>query len=750
VQLALAAAVLALVAVAAGGGLWVQHQAAEHRAGQARRDAEQRQAVEFALEKAAGLRQQAHWREAAAVLDQARQVLGAAGPDDLRRRLEVAQAELALVNRLDAIRQRRAMLVQGKFDTRTAEHDYAAAFREAGLGKVGDDEAAVAAQVAASEVAGPLLAALDDWAFVAEEARSVAWLLGVARRADPDPWRDRFHDPAVRQDRRALQALADEALRDDGAKLDELSPQVLGSLGALLGGGADAVPLLRAAQRRYPDDFWLGLKLGNALSIAKQGEEAVGYFRVAVALRPDAAAAHSNLGVTLAEKKDLAGAIAEFRTATHLDPRDANSHYNLGIALYVNKSLDEATAEFRTAIDLAPTHAYAHHNLGNALAAKSDLDGAIAEYKKAIDLNPKFAGAHGGLGTILRARQDLNGAITEFRKAIDIDPKDALAHLNLGNALRDKQDLDGAIAEFRMAVDCDPKLAPGHYSLGIALSDKKDLAGAIVEFRTAIDLDPRDASARYNLGIALYVKKDLDEAIAELRKAIDLNPKLAYAHGALGQALLDRGRFAEAGTATRRCLELLPQRDPFREAISQLVQECERLAALDEKLSAVLRGEAEPADAAERLALGQLCQQYKHRHATAVRFHTDAFATDPKLANDLQSQQRYSAACGAALAAAGQAEDALHLPDKVVVMLRRQALAWLRADLAQYVKMANSGEDAAREAVRQRLTHWQQDADLAPVRDKPALDRLPDDERQAWRQLWENVATLLKKVEEKK
>jgi len=33
---------------------------------------------------------------------------------------------------------------------------------------------------------------------------------------------------------------------------------------------------------------------------------------------------------------------------------------------------------------------------------------------------------------------------------------------------------------------------------------------------------------------------------------------------------------------------------------------------------------------------------------------------------------------------------------------------------------------------------------------KGALDSRPDDERQEWRQLWEDVAALLKKVEEKK
>jgi hypothetical protein len=32
----------------------------------------------------------------------------------------------------------------------------------------------------------------------------------------------------------------------------------------------------------------------------------------------------------------------------------------------------------------------------------------------------------------------------------------------------------------------------------------------------------------------------------------------------------------------------------------------------------------------------------------------------------------------------------------------------------------------------------------------PARDKLPDDERQQWCQLWDDVAALLKKVEAKK
>jgi tetratricopeptide (TPR) repeat protein len=178
----------------------------------------------------------------------------------------------------------------------------------------------------------------------------------VAQRADPNPWGDRFRDPAVWGDRQALQGLADEALRDDGVNLAQLSPQVLVSLGVRLKeGGADPVPLLRAAQCGYPNDFWLNAYLGSALATAKQYEEGVGYCRVAVALRPDAAAAHYNLGVVLYQMKNSTGAIAEYKKAIALDPKAG----------------------------------YAHANLGDALRDKGDVDGAIAEYKKAITFVPQ-------------------------------------------------------------------------------------------------------------------------------------------------------------------------------------------------------------------------------------------------------------------------------------------------------------------------------------------------------------------------
>src|SRR5207244_2989942 len=72
--------------------------------------------------------------------------------------------------------------------------------------------------------------------------------------------------------------------------------------------------------------------------------------------------------------------------------------------------------------------------------------------------------------------------------------------------------------------------------------------------------------------------------------------------------------------------------------------------------------------------------------------------------------------------------------------LRQQALDWLRADLAAYAKLAEKDAKAARQLVRQRLSHWQEDTDLETVRGEKALSKLPGPERQAWQQLWADAA----------
>jgi tetratricopeptide (TPR) repeat protein len=521
--------------------------------------------------------------------------------------------------------------------------------------------------------------------------------------------------------------------------------------------------------------------LGNVL--LEQGDlaGAIARYRKAIELDPEDAQAHNNLGHALSEKGDLAGAIPCFQKALNLAPTNAKTHHNLGLALHRQGDLKGAITCYRQALELNPRLAETHNNLGNALKRHGNLKGAIECYWKAVDLDPKYAPGHTNLGLALgelgdqkgaeehfqkalaldprnapaqwglgigRAGQgDLNGAIGHFRKALEIDPRYAPAHAALGRALAEQGDPKGAMASYTRALELAPKDVQAHDGLGLVLMEQGDLKGAIEHFHKAVELAPKEAPPRYHLGGALRRQGDLNGAIACYQKLLDLDPKNAEAQCNLGQALRKQGHFAKALEALKRGHQLGSQRPGWPYPSARWVEDCQRLLALDTRLPAILKGEDQPADADEQLALAEVCR-CKKRFAAAARFYAAAFAAQPKFAENVRAWVRYNAACAAALASCGEGRDADTLEAKERAGLRGQALDWLRADLVAWSRQLADADARTRKAAQQILQHWQKDPDLASVRGKEALAKLPEAERAAWQQLWAEVETLLKKTHE--
>ena len=98
-----------------------------------------------------------------------------------------------------------------------------------------------------------------------------------------------------------------------------------------------------------------------------------------------------------------------------------------------------------------------------------------------------------------------------------------------------------------------------------------------------------------------------------------------------------------------------------------------------------------------------------------------------------------SAACAAA--GKGSAEPPLDEPAKA--QWRRQALEWLRGDLACGTRLVQTGLAEGKEFVSMRLRSWKADLKLAGVRDEDALYKLPETERRAWRAFWAEVDALI-------
>jgi tetratricopeptide (TPR) repeat protein len=433
------------------------------------------------------------------------------------------------------------------------------------------------------------------------------------------------------------------------------------------------------------------------------------------------------------------------RQAQERHPDDFWANHNLAEYLHQSRPprLEEAIRYSTAAVALRPQSPGARLTLGVVLHEKGDQDGAITQFREAINLNPDSATAHNDLGSTLVAKGLLDEAVAEFREALRLMKDYPHAHHNLGIALKAKGLLDEAIAQYREAIHLDPDCYEAHDSLGIALLEDKGLPDeAVTEFREALRVKKDFAGAHYNLGNALGDKGLLDEAIAEYQEALRLEPDHPTAHCNLGRALVMRGQFKDAVKAVRRGHELGSRNPRWPYPSAQWLRRAERMAELDDCLSAVLEGKAQPKDAAERVIFAQLCQQFRKRYAAAERFYEESFAAQPALAENLSTGHRYNAACGAALAGCGQGQDAGGLDKKERARLRRQALDWLHADLMAWRRLLEKEPAKARPAVVEQMHHWLGDADFACVRGEAALAKLPEAERPGWQKLWEEVEAL--------
>jgi serine/threonine-protein kinase len=450
------------------------------------------------------------------------------------------------------------------------------------------------------------------------------------------------------------------------------------------------------------------LSLAQALSEAGDTAWAERLLKLALAARPDQVIVLGALGKLLAEQRRWQEAIGCYRAARAVRP-------DLGVALAsvfrVIGEVGEAEAILRELTARDSDNPELHFYYGIALRDQKKLAEAVAAYQKAIDLKPDLTEAYVNLGNALCVQKKLAEAVAAYHKAIDRKPDYAEAYNNLGVALRDQKKLDEAVAAYQKAIALQPDLALAYYNLGNGLREQKQLTEAVVAFRKAIALQPDYSPAYHNLGLALRQQKKLAEAVTAFRKADQLLPN----HPIIRNNL----------RVTEQWLEL------------------------DRRLPALLAGKAKPRNPQQQIELALFCSTYKEHYQAAVRFFTDAFRAEPKLADNLNAQHRYNAACATALAAAGKGQDAGKLDDKERARLRQQALDWLRADLAAYTRQTEKGNPNTRQAIQQRLAHWQEDTDLAAVRDAKALAALPEKERAAWQKLWADVAALRKKVEGK-
>jgi len=369
--------------------------------------------------------------------------------------------------------------------------EYDRVFAGAGI-RLDDIESAVA-HVRASAIRDELVAALDDWAFVAFELNDEPVknrLLQIAQLADPDPfWRDQFRHPAAWRNREQLGKLADDvpwASPPPATHQLALVGVLLGKLGA----NADSTRLLRDAQGRRPADFWLNWEMGNALRRDKKHQEAVGYFHAALALRPEHHVVHNGLGVVLMDANRYEESIAAFRRGRALEPRDIKLRRNLVVALSRARRWKEAEAECRLAREADPASVECALVLASVLSQDKQHEEAIRVWGKVLEIDPKNAIALSHRALTLAQVGRFDEAAPIFRRLIDLEPTSPVGYEGLGLCVRFLRSHPELTEVFEARVEREPHQGWVYRDLGRVYAAQGKWAKAADSYSRALKLAP--------------------------------------------------------------------------------------------------------------------------------------------------------------------------------------------------------------------------------------------------------------------
>jgi serine/threonine-protein kinase len=719
---ALAVTVLALVGLALAGARSLELRQVERRAETARQD----QAVKAALEKATILVQEGRWPEARAVLEGAQRLVADSAASHVIARVKRARLDADMVAKLEEIRLRFAEAGRVQEPGRVSpEAMYGDAFRDYEIPVMTLEPAEAAARLMASSIRQTLVAFMHDWLYWSDENRGR--LREVLDAADNDPWRRAFREALVDNDAKKL------------AKLTQ-SPQALGQPPEVVSGLAGAVlvdnykyealEFMRKAQQRYPSDFWINFLLG-CFWREEYPQAAVGYFRVAVAIRPTSDGAHLMLGKALQGAGDTEGAAAAFRRSAQLDPR-------------YDAMMDQWSIAARAGLD----------ETGAAKAGATKVGAASEKSRVPSAFDPKRPDSRGPAPLALLRLGRLKEAQIAWRSALKVNPIEhdgwhgyAELCLFLGEedeyrrARRDLLERFGATSDSYVAERagraCLLMPATGDELQGFVALTKRAFARNAGE-------NPAQPYFKFGHGLAEYRQGHFDMAIATMRgdaaKVLGPGPTLVIAMALHQQGHADQARRTLASAVLSYDWSANQVHDVQPCILHALRREAERIILSN--LAAFMDGTYRPQDNDERLALLGACQ-FASRTRTIARLYADAFATDPALAEDLGAGLRYNAARAAAQAGCGRGADATSLGEKERAGLREQARQWLRADLATRAGALADCSMEIRQAHHLALTRWQNEPDLAYLREPSELDKLAADERKECLSLWDEVATLL-------
>ncbi len=303
-------------------------------------------------------------------------------------------------------------------------------------------------------------------------------------------------------------------------------------------------------------------------------------------------------------------------------PGDFLLNLNMSVAI-VNYSppgltIEDALAYLRAAEAVRPNDTFMTARVAEVLLQLKRYDQALRELDHAIGLSPDLAYFYALKARALAGLGKYKESLEMCSKALALDPGDARTHFAAGMAHVKMERIDEAIKDFQDASRLDPDDVYCYYHLGYCQFQKKNYSDAINALRRYTHQFPKEADASAMLALSLFADGRLTEAKTALVEALRLlgilDPRWSQLNRAKG--LVD--------------LLLKLQDDPF----ADLGQGLKQVVTFIRELKVLAKEDASDAE-----ALLELAHQFRKDQkffASAARMYTEAFKSEPDLAEDLE------------------------------------------------------------------------------------------------------------------
>ena len=499
-----------------------------------------------------------------------------------------------------------------------------------------------------------------------------------------------------------------EALREEG-KFDE------------------AIREYREAIRLDDKNIEARLRLGSLFAKTYKYSDAEEEFRLAVKLEPKNAIARLKLALTLQCQHKFDEAISGYRAHLKLNRGETEddqvleliTHLYLGLAMYQNGEIGSAFKEYQTFLSkfyvfAAEDFSSMFYCCGQYLMKQEKYDDALAMNREAVRLVPSFAEARLSLGFLLVKRRAYKEASEQLIESIRLQPEIEHAHNLLGLCLENRGELERAVQEYREELKHETAYKETFLNITRVL-DKLERNQEIIEVSEQwIKRSPGDSTAHYLLGRALFIAGETEKASKEFEESIIIDPKLDCAYYFLGRIASSKGRFAEALKFYETADDLGSKRANWDCPTKWFIADAKRMIAAEDRLKEYAAERYHPKSSRECVDV-YVIAMFKGFYRSNVRLFEEYSNRGAASEIDPVGAIRRWVPIAAALAGCGYGVDA-HRADEVDLRrLRRKALKWMSADLADMTREFEKNPDSA-VRIRQNLECWFIDFRLSAIR----------------------------------